>query len=142
MLWSHCVFQLISPSYGHLPASVAKSVQRAVCSNIYYSMPAALTVNPSVTLHVLQMIQEQLSIYFGVALDRHVGWFYRNFKRFKMSFVVVILRFSVPVQFYCCYCGFTVIVISFQRSWINISVSGLYKMQFFGEMLWKQWSDG
>ena len=86
MLWSHSVFQLISPNSSHLQASVyqkhsggEKKPSTSVCSNFYYSMPVALIVILTVvgensecylsketkTMHVLQMVQEQHSIYFG-----------------------------------------------------------------------------
>lgn len=81
MLWSHYVFQLIRPSAGIYLQKLKKCIQVEVKTLYlrlrlfileYLSMPVSLTViliAVDKTIHVLEMVQEQLSIDFGYALN-------------------------------------------------------------------------
>lgn len=80
MLGFHCVFQLMRSRYNRLQASICKTkMNTSVCSDFYYSVPAALAVIQTAedkspecrlsketrTLQVLHKVQEQLSVDFG-----------------------------------------------------------------------------
>lgn len=60
MLWFHCVTQIIRPRYSH----------QTKIKPFFLSVFRLLLLNASstviLTMHALQMVHEQLSVYFGM----------------------------------------------------------------------------